>query len=347
VSNANYDVNFEDYAVAAPLFWNTNDLSAGGASSNQVVWSGSQWATGAITKGPGDASYTSFKAMDTLITSFFNQTAYPALTSVAVGGHSAGGLFAQRYAMLRENVPNEDLNMKWWVANAGSYVWPVDSRPVTNPSTSSTCKTDDASCTVDAACDAIKNEWPYGIDANDSSTMNIYARSRFEAGQKDQILTDYLNRRFLYSVGQDDNGPGDTHCQAQYQGDSHLTRGENLWAALATLDAPNHHTAVVTNATHVDEEMYIDPSTQMWLFVDGLNDARNTTAVTSSSASGSTTSSSSGSKSSSTGSSSGSSSSSTSSSSGARSAVALNSGLAVLGVVLSTLVATLFGAAAM
>lgn len=342
VSNPNYDVNFEDYAVAAPLFWNTDDLSAGGASSNQVLWSGSQWATGSVTKNPEDSTYTSFKIMDELVTSLFNQTAYPALTSVVIGGHSAGGLFTQRYAMLRENRKGEDTNMKWWVGNAGSYVWPVDARPVENPSSASSCKSDNSSCTVDAACDAIRNEWPYGIDANDSSTMNVYARSRFENGEKDEILKAYLERRFLYTVGQDDEGPGDTHCQAQYEGDSHLTRGENLWAALASLNAPGYHTAVVPNATHVDEEIYIDPSTQEWFFVDGLNDARNASTGSTSSAtdSGDSTSSTSGSQSDSSSSSTGASSSGSSSSAGSN--VALNSGLAVLGVLLSTLVGTLF-----
>lgn len=276
VSNPDLSVNQEDYIVTAPIIYNTDDLKAGGAQATDLVWSGGSWATGGITKGPGDTTYTTFKALDALVSQWFNTTMFPNVKSVVIAGHSAGAILAQRYAILREEVEGEDENMKWFISDAGAYAWPSDDRPIENPPESNGCKSNAENCEMTPACDARKNEWPYGLNISDPSTMNVYARSRIQK-DKQGLLNTYLNRRIQYTYAELDNGPGDTHCEAQYQGASHIERGTNLMKALQQAGAKGASWTFVPNATHVDEELFIDPASQSWLFVDGLTDARNGT----------------------------------------------------------------------
>lgn len=232
VSNPDWDTNFEDYAIVTPILWNTDDVTAGGAEATDVVWHSARWSIGAAARAPGDFDWTSFKALDALVDHFFNTTAYPALTSIVIGGHSAGALLTQRWALLREPVKGEDDNIKWWVANAGSYAWPVDSRPVTDPTAAVACPTNATSyCTMQTSCNVTMEEWPYGMNATDETTMSSYARDRV-VKDKAAVLSDYYERRILYSYAELDNGDGDIHCEAQFQGATHIERGRNLVATL-------------------------------------------------------------------------------------------------------------------
>lgn len=287
VANPDWNTNFEDYIVTAPIIFNTDDLKAGGSLPTDLVWNSGNWATGSLSKGPGSTKYSSFKALDALVDQWFNTTMFPNVKSVVIAGHSAGAILAQRYAMLREPVAGQDENMKWLIADAGSYVWPVDDRPVENPKASSSCKTNAANCDMTAACEVASNEWPYGMNISNPESMNVYGRARVQQN-KAKVIQDYYNRRVQYTFAALDDGAGDTHCEAQFQGDSHIARGKNLVAALQQAGATGFHTTYVANATHVDLEVFIDPATQQWVFVDGLTDARNgsstsTSAVTSSS----------------------------------------------------------------
>lgn len=186
--------------------------------------------------------------------------------------------------MVRKATSGQDENMKWFIADAGSYVWPNDDFPLTDPPATPDCKTDASNCDMVPACNTTKSQWPYGMDITDPSTMNPYVRDRVVANKADVINT-YLQRRMQYTIAQLDDGQGDTHCQAQFQGPSHNTRGWNLIAELQKLKAPNMVNTTVPNATHVDEEVFIDPASQYWLFVDAMNDARNGSTASGSSSS--------------------------------------------------------------
>lgn len=283
VTNPDWNTNQEDFIVTAPIIYNTDDLKAGGAQPTDLVWSGGSWATGGITKGPGDVTYTTFKALDALVDQWFNTTMFPNLKSVVIAGHSAGAILAQRYAILREEVEGQDENMKWFISDAGAYAWPTDDRPISNPPESQGCKSHASNCDMTPACDTRKNQWPYGLDVSDPETMNIYARSRIQK-DKQGLINSYYNRRIQYTYAALDDGPGDTHCEAQYQGDSHIARGTNLQKVLQQQGAKGASWTFVPNATHVDQEVFVDPASQSWIFVDGLTDARNGSTTSTSSA---------------------------------------------------------------
>ncbi|CAO1630386.1 unnamed protein product [Parajaminaea phylloscopi] len=257
--------------------------------STDLIWSSAGWANGGLTKGPGDTNWSVFKALDALVDLWFNQTQFPNLNSVVIAGHSAGAILAQRYAVLREPVAGQDENMRWFIADAGSYAWPVDARPVANPKASSSCKSHAANCDMTPECAVTMNQWPYGLNMSDPSTMNVYGRSRMQKN-KAQVVQDYFNRRVQYTFAELDDGPGDTHCEAQFQGDSHIARGKNLVAALQAAGAKGFHTTFVPNATHIDLEVFVDPASQQWLFVDGMGDQRNGSKTSTSSATSKTSS---------------------------------------------------------
>lgn len=74
VTNPGWTTQDEDFIVTAPIIFNTDDLKAGGAAQTDLIWSGGSWATGGMTKGPGDTKWTTFKALDSLVDLWFNQT---------------------------------------------------------------------------------------------------------------------------------------------------------------------------------------------------------------------------------------------------------------------------------
>jgi uncharacterized membrane protein YgcG len=193
-------------------------------------------------------------------------------------------------------------------------VWPSATRPITP---------------TDTSCASTINDWAYGVGGDLPSYFGNMA------GNVNGIYQRYFARRIQYALGLSDNEAGDTHCEAQYQGSTHLTRGQEMQKALQAVSGgvpASQSFNYVPNVAHEDYLMMVDPNSQEFLFVTDL-DATRAAATTSSSSStassqGSSTSSKkgSGSKTSSAsgGSSSGGTTSSDSSSSGAISSYLLS-----------------------
>lgn len=94
---------------------------------------------------------------------------------------------------------------------------------------------------------------------------------------KQEVISRYLGRNVGYALALLDQGPGDTHCQAQWQGANHLDRGSNFVMqfsdkSLGSGSFPSAHTAdFVANVSHQDYPMYSANSSLQRLFADGLN----------------------------------------------------------------------------
>lgn len=112
-------------------------------------------------------------------------------------------------AMLRPTQP-EDSKVHFGVMNPGSYAWPVTDRP------------DD-----DNSCNGTYNDWPYGISDDEPDAFPKYIRSDAVAGRS-SIRERYFTRNIFYGFGLKDHGKGDSNCQAQWQGSTHLGRGRNF-----------------------------------------------------------------------------------------------------------------------
>ncbi|KAJ1037612.1 hypothetical protein NDA11_007221 [Ustilago hordei] len=261
--NSTLAINRDEILIAAPTWFSTNDASAGSAGSNDLVFRGGAWSTGVDSAGPNGASISSYEALDGLINKFFDKSTYPALQHIVIAGHSLGGSFTQHYAMLRKSNSAQDASISYFVGNPGSYVWPTSDRPVTNPG---------------GSCASTANQWQYGLE-----DLPPYGSGQ---GGANSIASRYYGRNVMYALGLTDNEGGDSHCEAQYQGTSHLTRGQNFQRQLRQANNGNvpssHQFNYVANVAHEDYLIFSDPTSQEFLFKEGGQAAGNSSPSASS-----------------------------------------------------------------
>jgi len=149
---------------------------------------------------------------------------------------------------------SNDANINFWSGNAGSYAWPTKNRPI-NPS---------------GACASTFDNWAYGINSGDAPA---YRRSDI-ASNVTAVLQQYYNRRLVVALGLADDGAGDTQCPAQFEGSTHLERGQNLQKEEQSLPGgqPAKHTFdYVQGAGHEDYVMFTSPAALQHLFVENYN----------------------------------------------------------------------------
>ncbi|KIK55672.1 hypothetical protein GYMLUDRAFT_175314 [Collybiopsis luxurians FD-317 M1] len=215
----NSSIDPSQISIMAPCFWTELDVQAGAAQSDVLVFGLTTWIDGKENVGPSTISkYSSFRVLDDLIAYYMDRIRYPNLNTVVLAGHSAGGQMVQRYAGLRRANVDDD-RLHFWVANPGSLMWLSPDRPYPN-----------------ASCEGI-DDYKYGLAGN----FPWYGRGL----DRDSITPLYNQRIINYAWGTADNGPGDTRCEAETQGSTHLTRGQNFvqminstfgWPANATVD---------------------------------------------------------------------------------------------------------------
>jgi len=257
-------VTNDSFVIVAPAMLDTADLAAGAAHSNEIVFDGTSWQRGALSKNPPmKHAVTSYAAFDQLIDQLFNKDTYPNLNQVVVAGHSMGGQAAQRYALMKKTKVYDN-NMRFWIGNPGSWAWLTDSRPYMNANDS--CQAGDAWDT-----------WPYGLNGNQTK-LTSYARKDVIAN-KTYVVDRFLNRQVSYAFALLDIGAGDTHCPALWQGGNHLDRGSQFVlqyqnaSAFSLLDGkfpPKHTLDYIANVSHQDYPMYSANASIQRLFYDGL-----------------------------------------------------------------------------
>ncbi|KAK0196327.1 hypothetical protein F5146DRAFT_323170 [Armillaria mellea] len=230
INNALYTASYTDptitrehTSILGPCFFSDADLSAGAAQDGQLLYGATTWIDGHHNVAPDSVSdYSSFDVLDALVAYYMDKTTYPNLKVLVVGGHSAGGQTTQRYATLRKSTQHNS-QLQFWIANPASLCWLTPDRPIP----SSTCSDYDT--------------FKYGLDGNFPS----YASSDADALGREGIINRYHTRALSYAWGLSDNASGDTRCEAETQGSSHLARGRNFVAML-------ENTGGIPNLTTVD-----------------------------------------------------------------------------------------------
>lgn len=244
-----------DVMILAPAVLNMDDQEAGGVSSNWIAYKASGWAAGGASHYPEgmEHSVTFYAAVDKMVNLVMNQTNYPNLRQVVIAGHSMGAQATIRYALMKK--PKKyDPSMRYWVGNPGSYPWLRDDFPEEpeNP------------------CDPVdqRSSWPYGV--KNVSSITKYARKRVDE-DPNAIIQQFLGRKVHYALGLLDNGPGDTHCQAQYQGANHLQRGTNFVDMVQQINngwPSNHSLGFVAGISHQDYPMIVADNSLDFIFGD-------------------------------------------------------------------------------
>src|SRR5262249_11081773 len=179
-------------------------------------WDIDGWEGGQDAVGPSPAS--SFDALDAVLQKLSTPALFPALKIVVIDGHSAGGQFVQRYAILgrgEETLGQRGVHLRYVVANPSSYAYFDERRP------------DGAGHFTpfsDAACPGF-NWWKYGMDG-----LPRYASEKLPATWEQS----YIQRDVVYFLGAEDTDPNhrslDKSCMAEAQGPVRLSRGEAYFA---------------------------------------------------------------------------------------------------------------------
>jgi pimeloyl-ACP methyl ester carboxylesterase len=197
--------------LIAPQFLTPADVAAHNLPGLMLQWQGTAWMAGEGALGP--ARLSSFDAIDAIVARLADRSHFPNLKQVVVAGHSGGGQFVQRYAVVAKDqaaLRQGGVAIRYVIANPSSYAYFNEDRP----------RPDGTVAPFNAAGCAGFNRWKYGMDG----------RPAYAAGGSPQAIeSDYVGRDVVYLLGTRDTNPNhsslDKTCEAQAQGPQRFTRG--------------------------------------------------------------------------------------------------------------------------
>lgn len=223
--------------VVSPRFQALEDAPR----SDEPYWSTEGWKRGDLSASDSPlARVSSFAAMDSLLAVLSDRQRFPALASIVVTGHSAGGQFTHRYA---GSSPAPEglgaLRVRFVVANPSTYLWLGPERPA-----------DGGFARPDTARCPTWNDWPYG-----TSNRNSYARGTDEPGLRHRLTS----RDVRILVGDADTLTAylDVSCAANLQGRRRFDRGRALVRFMdLLLPGHAHRESVIPGVGHSSRDMY-------------------------------------------------------------------------------------------
>ncbi len=194
---------------------------------------------------------SSFDFMDEILRRLARKEVFPNLKTIVVAGHSAGGQFVIRYAMLNQVHDKLGTAISYVVANPSSYAYVDNLRPTASafPATVSPTEQNAVASTnstppiaflpfADAKNCTGYDTWPYGLKGRTG-----YA----SALSDEQITKQLLSRSVTYLLGEADVlplGVFDTSCPAVAQGPTRLARGL-AFHRYVNENLRGHHRAIV------------------------------------------------------------------------------------------------------
>jgi hypothetical protein len=190
------------------------------AVAGNAVWRCSTWLDGGRAQ---NVSVTSFRAMDTLVTTLL--TAYPAARVVTIAGFSAGAQFVQHYVGFASPMARP-VAVRYVIADPGEFLYFGRFRPV--PSA--------------GACPGY-DDWKLGLSKRPQDLM----------GTAEEVRSAYAAADVHYLEGALDTGTNpdafprelDKNCGAQMQGQYRLDRGRNYAAYDAHFLSHGRHTLTI------------------------------------------------------------------------------------------------------
>lgn len=255
--------------IAAPQFLAAPDAEAFPLDGDVPHWTTEGWkiGDGAVHPERGPSSYA---VLDALLAAAPDRARFPALRTVVVAGHSAGGQFVHRYvasnrahAALRA----AGLAVRYVVANPSSYLY-FDDRRLTAAGTlvpypRETC--------------ADVNRYRYGVERpNEYVGAALAALGGGPAGVE-ALGREYGGREVAYLLGEADSDPNsdslDKSCAAAAQGPTRLERGRRYFRYIQMLLGPEvlatHSLHVVPGVGHDHREIFLSACGLRLLFGDG------------------------------------------------------------------------------
>lgn len=215
--------------VVAPKFKTLDDSP----DADELYWSRGGWVKG--FKSTNGNRTPSFAVIDHILDRI-NEN-FPNVIHVSVVGHSAGGQFAQRYGVLngKEQVLRSELDVRYVVANPGSYLYLTSERPL------STAKCPDYDL------------YKYGL----SDLPGTLAYTRLDHSN---IRHQALGRQFHLLLGNKDIGRDndlDKSCMADAQGLHRYERGTRYYEYIKKIDlSAAHYKHDIVGVGHSSKEMF-------------------------------------------------------------------------------------------
>ena len=205
VAAARVEGRLENVVLIAPRF----RARAGSLGGKELHWSSKGWKQGDRSVAPTRLS--SFAVMDEILAALCGKSRaqFPALETLVLVGHSAGGQFVQRYLAAGKGCTDPSVRARYVVMNPSSYLY-LDARRVIAGGLGIPAR----------SCGAF-NRYKYGLEG-----MNRYMR---QAGAA-RIRANVFEREAYYLVGSDDTKRGkslDRSCAGDLQGPNRLARHTN------------------------------------------------------------------------------------------------------------------------
>ena len=196
--------------LIAPQFLADVDVAAFHLPSTVLHWDADNWQAGEPAHGP--VALSAFDVFDAILRRVADRALLPAVTTVVVAGHSAGGQVVHRYSIVGRGeglLIGHGVHVRYVVANPSSYLYLSAERPER----------------VDAATCPGFNRWRYGLldpPPYVGSTAGLDAP--------------FAARDVIYLLGTADVDPHQsdlaTNCAAEAEGAYRLVRGTNYFAYL-------------------------------------------------------------------------------------------------------------------
>lgn len=212
------------------------------------------WRYGAQSILDQDLQFSSFDVVDRLVEQhLFDPTKFPSLQQIVVTGHSAGGQFVQRWALLsplqiqsRAQTEKSASTGSWVVpvrivvANPKSYAYLDPRRWVEQASNRVLGNRKDVmqhlefripnDRVITVLCPSY-NEWLWGLDNSTRLDVPYMYNAIAVAGSVDAVVQRYAKREVIYLSGDKDllfNGD----CEANQQGANRWERSQRFFASL-------------------------------------------------------------------------------------------------------------------
>lgn len=259
--------NPETTLIVAPWFLAPEDgpVNITADQTKPLVWAedGPIWHTWRYGADAMNANVpvSAYEAVDAIVDFVAENTVrFPKLRRIVVAGHSAGGQFTQRWALLSNSTAfhNPRLQVRAIVANPKSFCY-LDARRYFDGVLRAPTIEEIGDCDT-------YNEWEWGLDEGNFLPTPYKDRAIAMAGGVDAIVQRYATRDIIYLAGEMDVLPnGD--CQAQLQGPYRRKRSEHFFASLQEVYGHQvHHRLVVAGVYHNHALMFQSPEGQVALF---------------------------------------------------------------------------------
>ncbi|MDP6447059.1 MAG: hypothetical protein QF805_24915 [Pirellulaceae bacterium] len=201
--------------IVAPQFFEQKAIP-GAIPDGMLFWRVSPFrgsSRGGVGPDVKKVSISAFHVMDDWLVAISDPRQFPNLKEIVLVGHSGGGQFVQRYAMVGKYEPQSKVTIRFVVSAPSSYAYPSAER---YNQRSKRFVVPGAS--VIQQCPKY-NDWGYGL-----GTPYAY----FSAVPAEQLAARYAKRNVFYLCGSRDNNPQDDtigkSCGAMMQGRHRLER---------------------------------------------------------------------------------------------------------------------------